>query len=381
MSEVAIVRCESYESPEVKNAVQKGLDLLGGVRKFAKKDEKILFKVNFLAGETPEKCLNTHPAVLGAAGEIFKTTGAKLSYGDSPAFGTALAASKKLGMAGVAAQAGIELKEFQPGTEVHFEQGTQNKKFTIADAVLESDGIISLPKMKAHGFQKFTGAVKNQFGCVPGLLKGEFHVRAPDALNFAKMLVDIDRFVRPRLYIMDGVYAMEGNGPRGGTPRKMNVLLFSEDPVALDATACRMINLDPELVPTNTAGREAGRGTCDGAGITLLGDDFNSFVCKDFNVDRSPVKPFKGKGFRACISNLLVAKPVIDKKKCARCGICISACPTDPKSVDWKKTDHLRPPVHNYRTCIRCYCCQELCPEKAIDLRKPALRRLLGIKK
>lgn len=272
---------------------------------------------------------------------------------------------------------GIELKEFQPGTEIYFERGIQNKKFFIANAVLESDGIISLPKMKTHGFEKFTGSVKNQFGCIPGLLKGEFHVKVPDALKFARMLVDLDRFVHPRLYIMDGVCAMEGNGPRGGTPRKMNVLLFSEDPVALDATACRMINLDPGLVPTITAGRQAGHGTYDSAEIALLGDDFNSFVCKDFDIDLAPVKPFKAKGLSAFISNRLVAKPVINKEKC---GICVKVCPTDPKSVDWKEGNHSQPPVHNYRTCIRCYCCQELCPEKAITLKKPLLPSLFGKK-
>ena len=90
-------------------------------------------------------------------------------------------------MSAVAEETGIELKEFQPGREVHFAEGIQNKKFTIAEAVLESDGIISLPKLKAHGFQKFTGSVKNQFGCIPGLLKGEFHVKVPDALKFAKI--------------------------------------------------------------------------------------------------------------------------------------------------------------------------------------------------
>lgn len=381
MSKVALVRCESYENAEVKKAVQKGLDLIGGPGKFCKKDEKMLFKVNLLIGDAPEKCVNTHPAVLKAVAEIFKTTGAKLAYGDSPAFGTALGASKKLGMTTIAEEVGIELKEFQPGKEVSFAEGIQNKKFTIANAVLESDGIISLPKMKAHGFQKFTGAVKNQFGCIPGLLKGEFHVRVPDALNFAKMLVDLDRCVHPRLYIMDGIIAMEGNGPRGGNPRKMNVLLFSEDPIALDATVCRLINLDPALVPTIASGQEAGHGTFDESKIELVGDDFNSFVCNDFDIDRSPIKAYKDKGIRRFLSNRFVAKPVINKERCTRCGTCIKVCPTNPKSVDWKKGDHSNPPVHNYRSCIRCYCCQELCPEKAIDLKKPLIRRVFGKKK
>ena len=160
---------------------REGIDLVGGADKFARKDEKILLKANLLVGDAPEKCVNTHPSVLRAVAEIFKTTGARISYGDSPAIGTARAASRKIGMDVAANEAGIELKEFQPGREVHFPEGLQNKRFTIANAVLESDGVISLPKLKAHGMQKFTGCVKNQFGCIPGLLKGEFHVRIPDA--------------------------------------------------------------------------------------------------------------------------------------------------------------------------------------------------------
>jgi uncharacterized protein (DUF362 family)/Pyruvate/2-oxoacid:ferredoxin oxidoreductase delta subunit len=379
MSAVALIRCESYEYGAVKRAVQRGLDLVGGVRKFAKSGESILLKANLLVGDAPEKCVNTHPSVLRAVAEIFKTTGARISYGDSPAIGTARAASKKIGMDVAANEAGIELKEFQPGREVHFAEGLQNKIFTIAEAVLQSDGIVSLPKLKAHGMQKFTGCVKNQFGCIPGLLKGEFHVRIPDAYGFAHMLVDLDRLVHPRLYIMDGITAMEGNGPRGGTPRRMNVLLFSEDPVAVDATVCRLIDLDPLLVPTIAFGQTAGRGTHEKERIELLGDDFDSFRCPDFVVDRTAIKPYKGKGALRFVSNRLVPKPVIVRERCVRCGLCITVCPARPKALGWRRGDTSQPPVHDYRACIRCYCCQELCPEKAIVLNRPLLRRLLRL--
>ena len=379
MSKVALVRCESYDYGDVKGAVQKGIDLVGGAHAFAKSGEKILLKANLLVGDAPEKCVNTHPSVLRAVADIFATTGARLSYGDSPAVGTARAASRKIGMDEAANAAGIELKEFQPGQEVPFPEGLQNKRFTIARAVLESDGVISLPKLKTHGMQKFTGCVKNQFGCIPGLLKGEFHVRTPDARLFARMLVDLDRLVHPRLYIMDGIVAMEGNGPRGGTPRRMNVLLFSVDPIAADATACRLINLDPLLVPTIVFGKTAGRGTHDQEEIELLGDDFDSFRCQDFIVDRTAIKPYKEKGVLRFASNHLVPKPVIAKDACVRCGLCISVCPAKPKAVDWRDGDKSRPPVHSYRTCIRCYCCQELCPSKAVELKKPLLRRMFSV--
>lgn len=379
MSTVALVRCETYDYGDVKRAVQKGIDLVGGADKFAGRGENILLKVNLLVGDAPEKCVNTHPTVLRAVAEIFKTTGAHISYGDSPIIGTALAASNKIGMDEAANEAGIELKEFQPGREVHYPEGLQNKKFTIANAVLESDGVVSLPKLKAHGMQKFTGCVKNQFGCIPGLLKGEFHVRIPDAFLFARMLVDLDRLVRPRLYIMDGIVAMEGNGPRGGTPKKMNVLLFSADPVALDATVCRLIELDPLLVPTIAFGHAAGRGTHEQEHIELLGDPFDSFRCRDFVIDRTAIKPYKEKGALRFLSNRLVPKPVIVEGKCIRCGMCITVCPAKTKAVDWPNGDTSQPPVYDYRTCIRCYCCQELCPEKAIELSKPLLRRVLNL--
>ena len=79
---------------------------------------------------------------------------------------------------------------------------------------LAADGIVSLPKLKTHGMVRVTGAVKNQFGCIPGLLKGEFHARMPDVDLFGQLLVDLNLYLRPRLFVMDGIIAMEGNGPR-----------------------------------------------------------------------------------------------------------------------------------------------------------------------
>ena len=139
-----------------------------------------------------------------------------------------------------------------------------------------------------------------------------------------------------------------------------------------------MIDLDPLLVPTIAFGQLAGRGTHEQENIELLGDDFDSFRCRDFVVDRAPIKPYREKGLLKFVSNRLVPKPVIDREKCIRCGLCITVCPAKPKAVDWRNGDKSQPPVHDYRICIRCYCCQELCPEKAIALTKPLLRRIFG---
>ena len=258
MSKVAVINCESYETDEVLRAIDYGFELLGGVDKFAQKGTKVLLKPNMLSADTPDKCVTTHPAIFYAVAKKFLETGAIVSYGDSPAIGNVVGASKRTGMHDAALELNVKLADFKNGKDIRYEKGVQNKHFFVANAVLENDVVVSLPKLKSHGFQKFTGSVKNQMGCIPGLLKAEYHVKLPDAFDFAKMLLDLNAFVNPSLYVMDAVFAMEGNGPRGGIPRKMKLILMSADPIALDAVACKIINLDPNLVPTIYLGGQLG---------------------------------------------------------------------------------------------------------------------------
>jgi len=377
MSKVAIISCGSYEAAEVEAAVARGVSLLGGAASFVQPGEKILLKLNWLSADPPEKSVTTHPAVFRAVAKLLQSASAALSYGDSPGFQTPDIASKRTGAMEVASELNIPLADFRSGQEVHFAEGRQNKKFIIANAVLESDGVVSLPKMKTHAFQRVTGAVKNQFGCVPGALKGEFHVKVPDAYEFAKMLIDLNTLVHPRLYIMDGIMAMEGNGPRGGDSRKMGVLLFSSDPIALDATMCRLMNLDPALVLTNKAGLEMGAGTYLSQDITLLGDPIEPLIAADFRVNREPDAKATKKKQPAIIKRAITARPEIIAERCVKCGICVSMCPVTPKAVDWHDGNKSNPPSYQYDRCIRCYCCQEVCPESAITVKVPFLRRLL----
>ncbi len=375
MSKVAIIRCESYAPAEVKVAVERGLELIGGPLNFVKPGEKILLKPNLLAADPPEKCVTTHPAVFKAVGEVFQSAGAEIGYGDSPGFGSPEATARKAGIAAAAAELQIELADFQNGEEVFFPEGVQNKKFVIARGVLDSDGIISLPKLKTHALTRMTGSIKNQFGCIPGVLKGEYHVKLPDVNNFAQMLVDLNNLLKPRLFIMDGIMAMEGNGPRGGRPKEMNVLLFSTDPIALDATVCRMVGVNPESVPTMVLGMKAGLGSYIENDIELVGDKLGDFHCPAFDVKRGTGSDLKKIPMLRLLNNMLLPKPHIIETGCVKCGVCIKVCPVTPKVLDWSKEDNSLPPVYDYNRCIRCYCCQELCPESTIDVEVPLIRR------
>ncbi|MFC1870534.1 4Fe-4S binding protein, partial [Chloroflexota bacterium] len=152
--------------------------------------------------------------------------------------------------------------------------------------------------------------------------------------------------------------------------------LLSSDPIALDATACRIIDLDPEIVPTSKIGEKAGLGTYHIENIELVGESVESFLAPDFEVNRTPPVPSSGGRFRVFLKNRMTQRPVIDKATCTSCGICVKMCPVEPKAVDWDKGDQSKPPKHDYDRCIRCYCCQETCPEGAILIDSPLLGRL-----
>ena len=375
-TKVALVRCDTYEDDRVYKAISDGINLLGGISQFARPAERILMKPNVLLGSNPDKCVVTHPAVFKAVGRLLKEMGANVYYGDSPSFGKCEANLKKAKLKQSGDELGFILADFDSGRAVSHKDALLVKSFVIANGVLDSDGLINLPKMKTHPLVRFTGAVKNQFGCVPGLLKSKYHVKLPDPYDFATMLIDLNTLVKPRLCVMDGIVAMEGNGPRSGKPKKMSVLLFSSDPIAIDATACRIIDLDPEVVPTSRPGEKSGLGTYHSENIEIVGEDIESFLDPSFEVIRTAPMPCTSGRARTFVKNRVCERPAIDKAKCTVCGICVRMCPVEPKSVDWHAGNRSKPPTYKYDRCIRCFCCQENCPEGAIFVESPLLGRV-----
>ena len=374
---VAVVRCDSYDVMAVEDAVKKGIDLLGGVKRFAHAAETILFKPNVLWGTDPAKCVVTHPVVLRAAVKAFMDTSAELVYGDSCAgLSKTVSAMEKCGYPALLKSLRVSVASFDRGHDVEFPDGTVSKRLKIADAVIDADAVINLPKLKSHGLVRMTGAVKNCFGCIPRLEKGQQHARFPDVFAFSRFLADVAAFVKPRLHIMDAIVAMEGNGPQSGTPKKLGVLLFSNDPVALDTVACRLINLAPEYVPTIAAGVRRGLGVSDASLITMIGDTVEEVVDRSFKVVRKPPEKIVTTTLLGNIRKyFLTSRPVIMTKKCSKCGRCVSVCPLLPRAIE-KKSDR-SVPRYNYRLCIRCYCCHEVCPSEAIVIRKTVLGQLL----
>lgn len=375
-SKVVLLPCDSYDEALIYTKIKEGIELLGGIERFVKKEEKILLKPNLVRKAAVERAVITHPTVVGMMARILRENGYEhLSCGDSCGVGQAQKAMKGTGMDTYLKQYDVALTDFPTGEKISYPDGKFVKEFMLASAVCEADAVISLCKMKTHALERITGAVKNQYGCVWGLYKAKGHTLYPTPDTFARMLVDLNRKIRPRLFLMDAVVAMEGNGPTSGDPVDMKLLLLSDDPVALDTVFSRLVHLKPELVPTIYYGNRMGLGTSETEKIQLLTPDgelsmeeaVRRFGKENFQVDRK--KRASGNMIQMLkIFTPFQKKPYIDETLCRRCGVCAESCPVEGKALKFTNGRE-NPPVYDYKKCIRCFCCQEMCPYQAIRVR------------
>ena len=376
-SKVAVMRCGSYNENEVYEKIKEGINLLGGIDKFVKKEDKILLKPNLLRKAEADKAITTHPAVFSAVARILKEAGYNnLYYGDSPGGSGGNHPFKVAQTAGIAQAAdkyGVKEADFNSSVKYEYPKGKYAKSFDISKGVADADSIINLCKMKTHALERITGAVKNSYGFIYGLNKGKGHVQFPDGESFAGMLADLNKCFTPKLSVMDGVVAMEGNGPAAGNPVNMNVIIISDDPVSVDSIFCALVYLNPLFVPTNRYSKEADLGEYEWNNIEIVGNTSASTVLelqekmgnKNFDVQRSASN--QNKGFLNKISNVFANKPYVLKDKCVGCGICMNSCPLKEKAIHMGSGNK---PVYDYKKCIRCFCCQEMCPKEAIQVKR-----------
>lgn len=363
---VAISRCPDYDQSLVDLAVKESCDAAGFPDASGK---TVLFKPNILKGANPDEAVSTHPAILRAAIRYAKTRGAaRVQVGESPAFQVGTAAFKKSGLLEVAAEEGAEWVGFNEAVQVENPQGKVVRNFTVARAAKEADILVSLCKLKTHQLMYFIGAMKNLFGCVPGLQKSQFHLRFPERQRFGQMLTDLNLALRSHFSLMDGIVGMEGPGPGSGYPRTLGLVLASRDPLALDMTACRVIGLDPHHVANLQDA--LGRGVWIGSEheIELIGPSISEVAVTDW---KHVARQVSDRKMPALFRDLAVSRPFFSRKKCSACKACVTICPgaalelvSDPEARA-KKSVRV-----DYDKCIRCYCCHEVCADEAIVVKR-----------
>lgn len=346
----------TYDYRELREKFFSIMDRLGGGR--INKDCRVLIKPNLLSPAPPEKAILTHPMVVRAAAEYVLERGGVPQVSDSQAMGGFQRVLREGGITEALKGLPVVFKEFRESETV--EAAPPFHRIEIASDALHADVVINLPKLKSHTQMFLTLGVKNLFGCVVGMRKPEWHFRTGvDRDMFARLLVLIWAAVRPAFTVIDGILAMEGQGPgKAGRPREIGILAGSDDSMELDGVVCKVLGIEPESLPTYRIGREMG---LTGGPLEIEG----SFPeVKGFRFPEITPLVFGPKKLHGFMRRHLVQRPVSDDNLCRMCGECWKYCPAAAITPDGKR---LR---FDYDKCIRCYCCIEVCPHGALTARE-----------
>jgi len=385
MEKVALLKCTDYDVDNIEKTLREGFELLGGasfLRTLIPEKSKVLLKPNFLSVVEKGSPVITHYAMFEAVIRIVKEYSSNIVFGDSPGSGDGRKAAERSGLMEVASRYGVSFVDFNDEAHVELKNPLMYKFWNVARSAYEADVVISLPKLKTHAMMYYTGAVKNQFGCIPGLQKASWHTKLPDAVNFSKMLLDLNSVVKTSFAILDGIVAMEGNGPRNGTPKQMDTIIMGRSLTAVDSTAVRLIGYDDVLaIPVLKVAYDTKWGAVIPEEIEVLGEKIQDMKCKNFKISRNAkVINFLSPSLNKFVASLTAPNPVVIAEKCIGCRKCDEVCPERPKVISFVKHNNKLIPKWNYSNCIRCFCCQELCPQGAIEIKYKPISKMLGLK-
>ncbi len=387
-SAVALDRIDRYDVEIIEAAVRDELKRLGIDGMFDNK--RVVIKPNMVMKKSPEAAATTHPVVLEAMIRILKERTSDIIIAESPGGlytrETLRATYRGCGLADVSEKYGVTLNYDVTSRQVEAPSGHTSKMFDIITPILDADVIVNLAKLKSHSLTGYSGAVKNYFGTVPGVTKFEMHARFPDYNDFGSMLVDLCQLIlgtKPTFNLLDGILAMEGNGPTGGNPRKLNCLISGVNPFTVDIVGSSIIKVDGIIMLEE--GKR--RGFCPDSveNVTLSSKEAPAdFTVDDFEKPDTARK-MSGGSLLARLPNMfggrlnawLQPRPVIDTKTCVGCGECERSCPRHTIEMRVNKKGEKQAFIVD-EECIKCYCCQELCPFKAVKIKKNPIIKLIG---
>lgn len=381
MYDVSVVPCPSYDPAVCRAALEAVLAPLGGLD-WVRPGMRIAVKANLVAAMRPEKAATTHPVLLAELTKLLTARGASVVIGDSPSglyTPAALQAVYRAAGLSLAEEAGAVLNRDCSQAEAVFPEARVAKTFQYTAWLDGADAVIDFCKLKSHGMMGLSAAAKNLFGTIPGTRKPEYHFRYSDPADFARMLVDLAEYWRPRLCLVDAVVAMEGNGPTAGTPRPLGALLAGVSPHRVDLACAALIGLGPNRVPTLAAARERGLIPASAAELSVSGGlaalgapDFRTVSAPSSHLFTDRLPGPLGRARSRLLGALFASRPEVHPSQCVGCGKCAAICPA--KAINMRE----RLPDIDRSRCIRCFCCQEFCPKGAMRVRRTALARLLN---
>ncbi|MBC8199920.1 MAG: DUF362 domain-containing protein [Desulfobacterales bacterium] len=360
-----IFKKAAYNYETLKPILFEMIDALSG--NCIKRHDRVLIKPNLLLPAKPEKAILTHPLIVRIVAEYILNKGGCVQISDSPAIGSFEKILKEGGYKKVLNGLDVEFKEFK--TSVKVDIGEPFGSIDIAKDAVEADVVINLAKLKTHSQMLLTIGVKNLFGCIVGLKKPEWHFKSgTDREIFAKLLVQIYNAIKPSITIIDGILAMEGQGPgKSGIPRHLGIVVGSNNAPAADMAICSMLGIEPDNLLTV---KEAKKSGLTNNNLYISGD---FYMVNDFLLPARTSLMLGPKLFHKFMRKYLLQRPVTDNHICQLCGECWQYCPTKAITKQEKGIDF------DYDRCIRCYCCIEVCPHGALRSAEPLPGKILSL--
>ena len=244
---VSIVRAPAYDQ-RVYQTVRQILD----DHAVEVRGRDVVIKPNLVEFE-PESFINTNPLLVHAALEAFRARGASsVRIAEGPGH-----RRNTLDLADAAGYFRIVPKfedlfvdlNCDDVSHIHLpRQFSRLGKLYLPNTALRADLLVSMPKMKTHHWVGATLAMKNLFGLVPGGIYG-WPKNVLHWAGIAESIADLHAAFPRQFAIVDGIVGMHGNGPIQGTAKYAGVVVAGSDPVAVDATCCRIMRIDPNRVP------------------------------------------------------------------------------------------------------------------------------------
>lgn len=214
--------------------------------------KRILLKPNLVETSRGAPQINTHPFVLRGAIEAFLSLGAaSVMVAEGPGHRRdTLAVYEESGLADVLAEDRIHFHDLNYITGYTMENVgriSSLKTLTFPALFKEVDWIVSMAKLKTHHWAGVTLSMKNMFGVMPGIYYG-WPKNVLHHAGIERSILDINATLKPHFAIVDGIVGMEGDGPIMGDPKQADVVVMGRNLVAVDATCCRIMGIDPAKI-------------------------------------------------------------------------------------------------------------------------------------
>ena len=372
-AKVAVVRCRSYEAEALSRAVRQAIELLGGLGAYLNQGTKVFVKINHLSPHAPpDRAICTHPMFVREVLRVLLERNVRVTVGDDVNFGQGDEFVTS-GFRQACAELNVPLVNLRDSGFARIPlQGAMLNSIYIARPVLEADLVLNLPKLKTHSFAVFSGAVKNMYGVIPSGLRLDGHRRFLRNDVFSRMLVDVFSAVPRQLTIMDAVIGMEGEGPSGGVPKNIGLIISGTDGVAVDAVASGIVGYEPFHIFTTQEAHARNIGLGDLRRIEVVGEKFADVQVGDFRPSWAAAGLFSRwipSLLYAYVSRELILTPEVIPGRCAACLECIKACPAETISLVRNKARV------EEAGCIHCLCCHEVCVHRSIRLKQRPLGR------